>query len=56
MLTPVYYTRKVCLRLGEPPHTNGKCIPPVASNLLCLWSVRLNFLGSNDQKQSVVRR
>ena len=37
-------------------HYRDSYIPPVASTLRCPWIARLNFLGSNDQKQSVVRR
>ena len=38
MLTPWnIYTRKVCKRLHEPRHTNGKNKPPEASSLQCLW-------------------
>jgi len=48
-------TRKVCLRLMKPLHTNGTVIT-FPKHLLCnvLGDHGLNFLRSNDQKQGVV--
>ena len=47
-------TPKVCLRLMKPLHTNGRVIT-FPKHLLCnVLDSELNFLGSNDQKQSVV--
>ena len=59
MLTPsVYNAPKKCARGHTSLCTlSGQhIIPPVTSTLLWFWIARLNFLGSNDQIHSVVRR
>ena len=58
MLTPLVYLHPLSvLEDFHPLHTNGKVLYlPVASNSAMFLIMGLNFLGSNDQKQSVVRR
>lgn len=61
MLTPlvyIEYTRKVCVRLHEPLHTNGMVFIYLPATSYAAMSLldSLNFAGSRNQKQSVVRR
>ena len=60
-LTPlVYHAPLKCAIEGNPylhsTPTGQYYTTPQTTTLLCFWIARLNFLGSNDQIQSVVRR